>query len=166
MIAERLIKKELVSWSRDILEKPSDSFNGFAPCPYAKQAWEAKKVDMVVTDDLSVIDRIKSQNPPKGDEVKLIAWTGWESMTDEQFENWMEKENENHNGIWLIGFHPETEEDEQLDEYVYSDAPDYALILVQPLKHLQNTSKSLMRRGYYDLHSSEEVKQVIRRNAI
>jgi len=166
MIAGDLIKKEIKLWSSEVLEKPSENFAGYAPCPYAKQAWSANKVDMVVTEDLGIIDRIKTHSPPKGDEVKLVAWTGWESMTEEEFDKWMQKENDNHNGIWLIGFHPNTEEDEQIDEYVYSDAPDYALILVQPLKHLQSTSKILMKKGYYGLHSKEEIKQVIRRNSI
>tara|TARA_Y100001936_G_scaffold79845_1_gene78324 strand:- start:838 stop:1341 length:504 start_codon:yes stop_codon:yes gene_type:complete len=166
MIAEDLIKKEIRSWSRDVLEVPSSSFNGFSPCPYAKRAWNKEMVDVLVTDQLDCVDRIKNQNPPKGEQVKLVAWTGWEDVSADEFSEWMDKENENHQGVWLIGFHPESEEDEQIEEWEGEDAPSYAVILIQSLEHLQRTSKSLMSRGYYNLHPQNEVKLVTRRNSL
>jgi hypothetical protein len=38
------IEADLRSWSREVLEVPSEHLRGMPPCPYAKQAWKQDKI--------------------------------------------------------------------------------------------------------------------------
>tara|TARA_R100001015_G_C4602568_1_gene157542 strand:- start:59 stop:559 length:501 start_codon:yes stop_codon:yes gene_type:complete len=165
MIAEDLIRKEIKSWSSEVLEKPSDNFAGLPPCPYAKRAWSENKVFLHVTPDLETALRIKNDDVISKGEVKVVAWTGWESMSAEQFDEWIDAQNASHKGTWMIGFHPEHPVDELQDEFEGNDAPEYALILIQPLADLSEASKRILSKGYYQRYSMEDMNHVIERNA-
>tara|TARA_R100001015_G_C4629590_1_gene190569 strand:+ start:840 stop:1340 length:501 start_codon:yes stop_codon:yes gene_type:complete len=165
MIAEDLIKEEIKSWSSEVLEKPSENFSGLPPCPYAKRAWTEKKVGLHVTDDLETALRIKNRSSIGSGEVEVVAWMGWDSMSDKQFDKWIDKQNATHEGTWMIGFHPEHPVDELQEEFEGNDAPEYALILIQPLSDLSKASKRILRKGYYQKYTEEDMNHVMERNA-
>ena len=99
MIAEKLIKEEIRSWSSEVLEKPSENYSGLPPCPYAKKAWANEKVRVHVGPDLDLAVRIKENNPPEKDSVDVFAWTGWDKMSAKDFDSWLDSQNEDHKGI-------------------------------------------------------------------
>tara|TARA_R100000700_G_C3085489_1_gene89238 strand:- start:87 stop:587 length:501 start_codon:yes stop_codon:yes gene_type:complete len=165
MIAEDLIKKDIRSWSSEVLERPSENFGGLPPCPYAKRAWNEEKVGLRVTHDLQTALRIKHGEPIAKDGVEVIAWTGWDDMSAEQFDQWIDEQNEDHNGVWMIGFHPDHPVDDLQDEFEGNDCPEYAVILVQPLSDLSAASKRILKKGYYQRYSTQDMNHVNWRNA-
>ena len=166
MITSDLIKEEIRLWSKDVLEKPSANFKQMPPCPYAQKAWKNDKVKIHVTDDLTLAVDIKENNPPKGEEVEVIAWTGWKDMDVKEFDRWINKQNKQHNGTWIIGFHPDHPEDENIEEFEGNGSPEYGMILVQSHSHLAESSKKILTKGYYQKYSKEDMNHVIWRNSL
>ncbi len=164
-VTQRPIVQEIRQWSEQVLEIPSEEFNGLPPCPYAKKAWMQDKVRMHVTSNIKDCIRIKKECPDD-DTVDVVAWTGYEKMSVEEFDQWLDEQNENHNGIWVIGFHPDHPVDESLDEFEGNGAEEYALILIQSLRHLAKSSSSIFKRGYYDNYSQPDINHIKQRNSL
>jgi len=162
-VTHRLISEEIRDWSKKVLEVPSDEFNGLPPCPYAKRAWMKDKVRMHITSDIEECIRIKS-DCPDDDSVDVVAWVDYDKMSADEFDQWLDDQNEKHNGIWVIGFHPDHPEDEALEEYQGNGAPEYALILIQSLRHLSESSKKIFSKGYYDKYSQSDINHIKERN--
>ncbi len=164
-VTHRIIAEEIRDWSEKVLEIPSDEFNGLPPCPYAKKAWLKDKVRMHVISDIKDCKQIKNRCPDD-DSVDVIAWIGYEQMSAEEFDNWMDEENEKPEGIWIVGFHPDHPMDESLEEYEGLGAPEYGLILIQSHRHLAKSSKSIYRKGYYSNYPKEDINHIKKRNRI
>ena len=165
MIAEKLIKEEIRLWSSEVLEKPSENYSGLPPCPYAKKAWANEKVRVHVGPDLDFAVRIKENNPPEKDSVDVFAWTGWDKMSAKDFDTWLDSQNEDHKGIWIIGFHPDHPSDDNLDEFEGNGSPVYGMILIQPLADLSAASKKILTKGYYAKYTPSDMNHVSWRNA-
>lgn len=160
---EEKIKEEIRQWSSEVLEFPSKEFNGMPPCPYAKNAWAKGKVRFNLIEDIKECLKIKDECP-NDDSVDVVAWVGYQDMPVADFDEWIDKQNENHNGIWIIGFHPDHPVDEALGEFEGNGAPEYGLILIQSLRHLSEASRAIYKRGYYNNYSKEDINHIIRRN--
>ena len=145
-----LIAQEIRDWSERILEVPSDTFGGLPPCPYARQAWLRENVMVHVTQDIDSIVEVKACFPPTSDLMHVIALVDYEDMTPEQFNEWIDEQNKAHFGVWIMGFHPDAEEDPLTPEYEGLGADDYAIIVMQSLDHLVTASDALRRTGYYN----------------
>ena len=163
MEEEEQIKQEIRQWSLEVLEIPSDTFNGLPPCPYARKAWKQNKVRVHVAEEISKALEVK-EACPDDDSVDVIAWTGYESMEVDDFDLWIDRQNEDHGGIWMIGFHPDHPVDDLLEEFEGNGAPEYGLILIQSLRHLSKSSQSIFKRGYYNNYSPSDIKTTQRRN--
>lgn len=160
---EEKIKEEVRQWSKEILEVPSEEFNGLPPCPFARKAWARGKVRFNMIHNLSECGEIK-ENCPDDDSVDVVAWVGYRMVPVDEFDNWIDKQNENHGGIWTIGFHPDHPENESLGEFEGNGSPEYGLILIQSIKHLSKSSESIFKKGYYNNYSQEDKKHVKERN--
>lgn len=154
------IGQEIRDWSDSVLERASPEYGGMAPCPFARRAWNRDHVMVHVTQDLEAVAEIKALFPPTSDIMHVVAWTGFEDMTVEEFDAWINNQNENHFGVWVIGFHPEAEEDEAISEYEGLGADDYAILLVQSYEHLVAASDRLLRSPYYQRYSPDDMKQI------
>jgi len=163
-VTHRLISQEVKDWSEKVLEIPSNEFNGLPPCPYAKKAWMQDKVRMHITNNIKECLTIKKECPDD-DSVDVVAWTGYGKMSAEEFDQWLDDQNNEHNGTWVIGFHPDHPADESLEEFEGNGAPEYALILIQSLRHLAKSSESIYKRGYYNNYSQPDIKHIKQRNA-
>ena len=152
-----LICNEIRDWSEKILEVPSEDHGGLPPCPFARQAWMQENIMVHVTPELEAVIEMKALYPPTSDTMHILAWTEAQELTTEQFYLWIDLQNRNHFGVWLTGFHPDAEEDENIPEYKGLGADDYAIILMQSYKHLVGASKRLLRTRYYRSYSPEDM---------
>jgi hypothetical protein len=160
---EALICAEIEDWSHKVLEVSSKEFNGLPPCPYAKQAWARNKVRQSVIKDLDECIEIK-KNCPDDDSVDVVAWTGFNQVTTEEFDEWLDKQNDESSGIWTIGFHPDHPVDESIGEFEGNGSPEYGLILIQSHRHLAKSSQAIFKRGYYNNYSNQDIKHIKQRN--
>jgi len=161
-VTHRLILDEIRDWSAQILEKPNSEFNGLPPCPFAKKAWVKEKVRTHIIYNLSECDQIKNQCPDD-DSVDVVAWLKFSNITAKNFDKWLDSQNEKHNGIWTVGFHPDHPVDERQNVFEGNGSPEYGLILIQSLRHLNKSSKQILRKGYYKNYSLEDYKHIKKR---
>ena len=143
-----LICQEIRDWSEKILEVASPSTADFL-LPVRQTSMDERERDGHVTPDLEAVIEMKALYPPTSDNMHIMAWTGANEMSPEEFYNWVDKQNVNHFGVWITGFHPDAEDDESIPEYNGIGADDYAIILVQSYEHLVSASNRLFRTGYY-----------------
>ena len=160
---EDQICNEIREWSRFALEKPNKNYNNLPSCPYAKSAWDNKKVSFGFKDTKSyslvhtlinqfhdskdliiVIDMNYDDNLKFHDHLSFLN----ECIQDDQF---LQKD------IWLMGFHPDDDVNELIDEGTFTELvkEEYALIFVQRLTKLQESANKLKKLGYYDKYYNE-----------
>ena len=164
--ASVLIAQEIQTWSEEILEKPSPLFGGLPPCPYARMAWMKNCVMIHVTPEIETVAEIKAFHPPTDELLHIVAWTNFDEMTADEFDDWVADQNENHFGVWIMGFHPDSPEDPLTPEFSGNGADDYALLLVQSYSHLIEASENLRNTAYYDKFPLEDMVYINKRKEI
>lgn len=161
---ERAIVTEITQWSAEALEKPSPLFNGLPPCPYARQAWLDSRVALLFKyeDNYQVLYSCISQFDDKFDLAIIVDMVNekepddfhayWESLNRFIAEGvFIDKD------IWVMGFHPDDEASEFVDEIDFAPETDarYAMIFVQRLSKLQEAADKLDKKGYYDSYDGQ-----------
>ena len=158
--------EEILKWSEEAIEAPLEAFGGLPACPFAREAWAKNNVLMHLVFNLDPVIELKAISDPTDKLVHVVAWLDYEQMTPDEFNNWLEDQNKNHFGIWLMGFHPDSEENEMTPPFEGVVEDDYALILVQSLEHLVKASNKLRKTGYYKSFSKEDMKYIDNRRSI
>ena len=159
MSIELDVQKDLREWSRHALEKPRKFFNNLPACPYAKKAFEENKVGYVFkTED----DNLPLYQTMAGfdDTFDIVLLIDFSYKKDPQvFEELISDLNEavaegifGQKDLWLMGFHPDDDSDDLLDDGSFSPAvgEKYAIIFIQRLRKLQHSADQLKEKGYYD----------------
>ena len=154
------ITEELLSWSENFLEKPSKELGGWTVCPYAKAARLKNQVKIIELKDsndfLYTVSKeartIKEQNK----KLIIVACDDL-NLTCEELACYTEALNYAfvYNDVYLMPFHPEDGDEEQvsfLKEHETNIEADYEfyMVLIQPYNELENASKLLHKKGYYD----------------
>jgi hypothetical protein len=160
------IADEIFKWSNEVIETPLEVFGGLPACPFARAAWERQNVMLHVLYDIDVITDIKLAINPFAPNVHICAWVDYDEMTADEFQAWIDHHNENHFGVWLMGFHPDSDENVMTPEFDGLVEDDYALVLVQSLQHLVEASDKLRRTSYYDAFSPEDMSYINYRKEI
>lgn len=158
MYLEGQIKEEIRLWSQELLEQPTEHYNGLPACPFAKKAWSDDRVDFVFKHNSSwdiLYDTINSWDDSK-DVIILIDfdYLGLEELYDFLLllNESLSKEGSD---MFVMGFHPEegrVKSSELLsDSFEMTDDNSYVMIFVQRLTKLQEASNLLRDKGYYNL---------------
>ena len=160
---EASIVSELMQWSEEVLEKSNPYFNDLPPCPYAKQAWLDEKVAVLFKYESSnqVLYRTVSSFDDNFELAIIVDLTV--ETAPEAFHEYLEGLNRFiadgvfiDTDIWVMGFHPDDEASEFVDEIEFEPETDarYAMIFVQRLSKLQEAADKLDKKGYYDSYDS------------
>jgi len=160
---EDAVKTEIRDWSAAALEKPSQFFNGMAPCPYARKAWAENKVAILFKYETSqqVLFSTVSQFDDNYDVAIIVDFEFYKDP--DVFHTYLDEMNDViadgmflDCDIWVMGFHPEDEESEFVEELALDFDPhvedEYALIFVQRLSKLQEAADKLATKGYYETY--------------
>lgn len=161
---EKAIVREIMQWSNNALEKPSPSFNGLPPCPYAKKAWAEDKVAIIFKEEdsyqalYSCISRFEDYF-----DLAIVVDLANNKAPD-QFHEYLDSINDFistgafiDKDIWLMGFHPDDEPSEFVKDISFDYEVDtaYSMIFVQRLSKLHEAADKLNKNGYYDSYASE-----------
>jgi len=155
---ERAIVEELLAWSAQVLEVPSEHFNGLPPCPYAKAAWAEGRVSVIFKyeHNYQCLWSVLSQFDDAFDLVVIVDLV--EDRDPEVFHEYLDGVNEAiakgvfiDKAAWVMGFHPDDDPNDFVEdvdfEAIVEDA--YALIFVQRLSKLHVAADKLKKKGYY-----------------
>tara|TARA_R110001599_G_scaffold319439_1_gene529259 strand:- start:789 stop:1376 length:588 start_codon:yes stop_codon:yes gene_type:complete len=167
---ERNIVEEILQWSSTALQKPSKFFNNLPPCPFAKKAWSQEKVAIIFKKEDSYQTLWSCISKFNDDyDLAIVVDTDYKKGP-EDFHDYLDQLNDViSNGmfidkdIWLMGFHPEDEANDLVEEVSIDDitGTDYAMIFVQRLSKLQEAADKLNKKGYYDSYDKDyDVKEI------
>ena len=161
-----LVAHEIERWSEEAVQIPQKQLGGLPACPFARAAWARDSVAVHVLWDLEMVTMLKSSINPSSDFVHVCAWLGYEDMSSEQFDAWVEEQNKNHFGVWIMGFHPDAEVNPIAPEFEGIVDEEYAIILVQSLEHLVKASNKLKETKYYNSFNKKDLDYVNKRKEI
>ena len=153
------IKSEIRSWSREQLEPPNPDFNNIPACPYAKKAWDDKKVKFAFKTELYDNDVIYEYIENWDDSVDLVILVDTNFVEEtEDFHDNLDFINENisdgcfgEKDFWVMGFHPYDDANELIDDGSFEgeSETEYAIVFIQRLSKLEIASEKLINQGYY-----------------
>jgi hypothetical protein len=167
---ERAIVEELLAWSEQVLEVPSEHFNGLPPCPYAKTAWAEGRVSILFKyeHNYQCLWSTLSQFDDAFDLVVIVDLV--EDRDPEVFHEYLDGVNEAiakgvfiDKDVWVMGFHPGDDPNDFVADADFEAITDdvYALIFVQRLSKLHVAADKLKKKGYYaaydDLYDTDSI---------
>ena len=160
------IENDLRSWSREVLEVPSEHLKGMPPCPYAKEAWKKDKVLVLETDDIFDSTAVYTQFF-EDFEKELVVVASFNMPDIDEFNAFVDELNRKVTTLHCMGFHPGYDaEDAELDflsdnDWVSSVDEDYCMIFIQDLQTVVRASDKLEKLGYYKAYPESEYQELV-----
>ena len=167
MLDHALLMKELRQWSADTIEKPQKKFNNLPACPFAKNSWDKKRVNVIQSKCNSWFDLMDTiLNFDDNYDVVIYCGTDYDIIDVNEFEDRVHLLNEVSNSldIYIMGSHPDTvidfasEANEDFEELLDED---YYVLYVQRLEYLIKASDNILKKGYYKNYSAKDLSDQI-----
>lgn len=157
---------EIQQWSRQVLDRPSDHYNGLPPCPFARKAWADRKVKVTFGDKKEVIKQCLGWDESL--DLLIVVTEDWEWG---DIDEWCEGENEqlSDDDLTLMAFVPDSnavppgQPEEELEDWDPLIDEPYAMVFIQRLSAVNAASDKLERQGYYKNCSAEFLEYVTTR---
>ena len=144
---EEKIVHQIWEWIIHELSSPAKDFNNMPPCPFARRALLSNRVIFHMSKDHTVAVDIKSVGDLEGF-THVLIWTSPSSLSPRKFQSWLNEQNKNHFGNWLMGMHPK-DPLAKLPVWKSLNMDDWGIVLVQSLSELDMASSVLMKSNYY-----------------
>jgi hypothetical protein len=160
------IEKDLRSWSREVLEVPSDYLKGMPPCPYARKAWRENKVLVIESDNFEADVSKYCRDFYEFDKELIVVGT-YNIPELEDLTKFTEAVNAQHPSLHCMQFHPEYgADDAELDFLIDNDwessiEQDYCMVFVQDLRLVISASDRLEALGYYSAYPTDEYEDLV-----
>ena len=169
MVAQaEAIEKEIREWSSEFLEQVSPQFNNLPACPYAAKSWAEDRVGVAYKTCPSYQD-LTTIISTWDDKYDLVVLVDLDYTKDyESYYAYLDAMNEGiaqgifiEKDIWLMAFHPDDEPNELLQPDIDTESLDmdldldYAMVFVQRLSKLHESSQKLRTTGYYDEYEKQ-----------
>jgi hypothetical protein len=148
-------KLEIEQWIVDFVEKPTPLLNGWAPCPYARQARLSKKVEIrpgcynpvddlrhMLMNEFDVVAYVYDRERWPADEFNQLVYTANLVYLSSQ-------------GLIALADHPD---DQETVNGVVMNQGTYAIVFVQDLAKLNHFAKILGSRKFYNGWDEEYLK--------
>jgi hypothetical protein len=154
MLDLKTVKKDIERWIADFVEVPHSALGGWAPCPYARKARLDNDYDirlgLAPIHDLVQI----SKKGLGGKSVVILVYDPKDTSFKElsYAVSLCNKEFLLPNDLLALEDHPD---DEEIVNGVTMNHGTYALALVQSLSDLNEKSKLVARKGFYDTWPDE-----------
>jgi hypothetical protein len=150
-------KQDIEQWIVDFVEKPNPLLNGWAPCPYARQARLNKQVD-IRSGCFNPIDDLKQVDMGDFDVLAYVYdRTQWSAA---EFNEQVETVNISYlaqRGLIALADHPD---DVETVKGVVMNQGTYAIVFVQDIAKLNHFAKILGKKDFY-LDWDEEYLKVL-----
>jgi|TARA_R100000353_G_scaffold140758_2_gene100322 hypothetical protein len=163
---EQKIVKEILQWSKNVLETNNPSFNSLPACPFAEKAWKDDKVAIIFKyeDSFQCLYSVVSAFDDNFDLTIIIDMNF--NKNPEAFHDYLYEMNNAisegmfiNKDVWLMGFHPHDEGNEFVADVAAEFEPivdkEYAMIFIQRLSKLQESADKLAKRGYYKVYEED-----------
>jgi hypothetical protein len=157
---EEFIKEQLSEWMVNFIEKPNSLLGNWAPCPYARQARIANKIEVQFTEVSSMFETINEQLSKLEHKDVIIICFDHKRISPEFLQEFVVGTNTMlmKNDYVILEDHPNT------PEYVNGVKMNFGhcgLLLLQKLSKLTDASNLLKEKGYYDVWSKHNLNDVV-----
>ncbi len=154
-------QREIIYWIQDFVEKANPLLNGWAPCPYARQARINSRLDVRMgLNPYFDLKRLQRRGMENYDVIALVYDP--EEWTLDKFRSlWQQAEQEFliAQGLYVLEDHP-TEPEQVMG--VAMNNGTYAILFVQNKKKLEDAASQLAEKGYYDGWPEHYLKDLFR----
>jgi hypothetical protein len=158
MLSNQIVEQEIKNWIHNYLDKPSKHYGGNKPCPFARSAFDAGEVHVLVGNSQILWDIVTTWD----DWFRVVVVCIPEEESND-IEAFCDSKNkffvEARSDLILIPFLPSEEdpEDPDLDPDDWGQITDeaYTMVFVQRVHEINKFSKILESRGYYERVSPE-----------
>jgi hypothetical protein len=140
-------KLDIEQWIVEFVEKPNPMLNGWAPCPYARQARLNDRVE-IRQGCFNPIDDLKHITMANRDVIAYVY--GRERWGSDEFNQLVKIANMVHlnsQGLFALADHPD--DIESVNGAVMNQGT-YAIVFVQPIDKLNQAAKQLADKGFYN----------------
>lgn len=157
---QELIVLQLNEWMLNFVEQPNPALGNWAPCPYARQARVANKIEIIFSSVSDLYKTVHSTTENLADDGVAVICFDHTQISPEQLQEFVADLN---NGIMPHNFvvledHPDA------PEYINGVKMNFGkcgLLLMQKLNKLNEASEQLKQKGYYDTWSRENLDYVV-----
>ena len=160
------IEVDLRSWSQEVLEAPSPHLKGLPPCPYARKAWRDNKVLVIESDNFEADVRRHCQDFYELDKELIVVAT-YDIPDIDDLAGFVELLHSQFPRLHCMQFHPECgAEDADLEFLTDNDWESsidyaYAMLFIQDLRLVVESSDRLESLGYYAAYPRDEYEELV-----
>jgi hypothetical protein len=154
------ISNELQKWMVDFVEKPNALLNGWAPCPYARQARVEGKVEILFSDTSRLKTNVMSYLHLLDEKEVLVVCFDHTEIEPEVLSNVVHDINVSlHDlGFIVLEDHPD---DKEILNGVTMNFGKCGILFVQRTDKLNTATETLKQKGYYDHWPQENYDDVV-----
>ena len=153
---QQSIRQKLEQWLVNFVEKPNPLLNNWPPCPYARQARIANRIQIVFDSPLEIATYV----PVLDDHDVVVLCFDPVEYTASQVELFTQHINSIliHKDYVVLEDHPDSKE---FVNGVQMNFEECGLMILQRLSKLNTAADQLREKGYYTTWSNENLDQVV-----
>ena len=155
---KRTITQDIISWSKNFLEKPNKDLGGKPVCPFAKKTREDNKLRIVeIKESKDFLNKVVDECKSFGiNDVVIVACNDM-TITSDELSDYVHALNKVFvmDDVYLIASYPDDEVIGFLESEEFEPDNDFYMILIQSYQKLEDGSSSLSKTDYYE-HWSDE----------
>ena len=155
---KRTITQDIISWSKNFLEKPNKDLGGKPVCPFAKKTREDNKLRIVeIKESKDFLNKVVDECKSFGiNDVVIVACNDM-TITSDELSDYVHALNKVfvRDDVYLIASYPDDEVIGFLESKEFEPDNDFYMILIQSYQKLEDGSSSLSKTDYYE-HWSDE----------
>ena len=155
---KRTITQDIISWSKNFLEKPNKDLGGKPVCPFAKKTREDNKLQIVeIKESKDFLNKVVDECKSFGiNDVVIVACNDM-TITSDELSDYVHALNKVfvRDDVYLIASYPDDEVIGFLESEEFEPDNDFYMILIQSYQKLEDGSSSLSKTDYYE-HWSDE----------
>jgi hypothetical protein len=155
------VRKDILEWIENFVERPHPALGGWPPCPYARSARLKKTVEIFLGNDPYYDLKNRSRWGMGKFEVVVYAYDPAEWSYD-MFSSSIEQANEEFllpKDLLALEDHPD---DQEIVNGICMNQGRYALALVQSLSDLDAKAQQMAARGFYDTWPEDYLKPLFK----
>lgn len=151
------VRKDILSWVEDFVEKPHPALGNWPPCPYARSARLKNSVGIFIGNDPYFDLEHRCKQGLENFEVVIYAYDPFE-WTYDYFHARLEAANRDFllaADLIVLEDHPS---DAEIVNGVSMNQGTYALAMLQSLSDLNSKAKIMAQKGFYDAWPEDYLK--------
>lgn len=161
---KRTITQDIITWSKNFIEKPNKDLDGMPVCPFAKKTRQDDKLNIIeVKQSKDFLNEVVDQAKSFGKyDVVIIACDDMYISADE-LNDYIHALNKVfvRDDVYLIASYPDDEVVDFLESEDFQPDNDFYMVLIQSYQKLEDGSSSLRKTKYYEHWSNDYYEDTV-----